>query len=126
MQLELIISNATELLRVSALDILCIKAERNYSTIVVNDGDERLVLFQLGQLEQMLNEQLGAEASIFIRIGRSVIINREYLYAINLPKQKLVLRVPSGYKVSVTSSKESLRQLKMLIDSTIKKGVNNE
>lgn len=126
MQLEIIISNATGLLRVSALDIICIKAEGNYSTIVVSDGDERLVLFQLGQLEQMINEQLGAEASMFIRIGRGVIMNREYLYAINLPKQHLILRAPSGHKVTLTASRESLRQLKMLIDSTIKKGGNNE
>ncbi len=126
MQLEIIISNATDLLRVSALDIICIKAEGNYSTIVINDGDERLVLFQLGQLEQMINEQLGAEASLFIRIGRGVIMNREYLYAINLPKQQLILRAPSGHKVTLTASKESLRQLKMLIDSSIKKGGNNE
>ena len=74
----------------------------------------------------MINEQLGAEASMFIRIGRGVIINREYLYAINLPKQHMILRAPSGYKVDLTASKESLRQLKMLVDSTIKKGGHDE
>lgn len=126
MKLEIIISNATDSLRVSAIDIICIKAEGNYSTIIISDGEERLVLFQLGQLEQMINEQLGAEASMFIRIGRGVIINREYLYAINLPKQHMILRAPSGYKVDLTASKESLRQLKMLVDSTIKKGGHDE
>ena len=126
MNLEFIISNSTDLLRVSAPDIICIKAERNYSTIIINDGDERLVLFQLGQLEQMITEQLGAEASLFIRIGRGVIMNREYLFAINLPKQQLILRAPNGHKVTLSASKESLRQLKMLIDSGIKKGGNNE
>ena len=126
MKLEIIISNATDSLRVSALDIICIKAEGNYSTIIISDGEERLVLFQLGQLEQMINEQLGAEASMFIRIGRGVIINREYLYAINLPKQHMILRAPSGYKVDLTASKESLRQVKMLVDSTIKNGGHDE
>lgn len=126
MQLEIIISNATELLRISAFDIMCIKADGNYSIINMTDGDERIVLFQLGQLEQMLNEQLGADASLFIRIGRGVIMNREYLYTINLPKQHLTLRASSGYKVTLSASKESLRQLKMLIDSNIKKGGNNE
>lgn len=53
-------------------------------------------------------------------------MNREYLYAINLPKQHMILRAPSGYKVTLTASKESLRQLKMFVDSTIKKGGNNE
>ena len=125
MQLEFIISNATDLLRVSAVDIMCIQADGNYSTVIMIDGDERLVLFQLGQLEQMLNEQLGAAASIFIRIGRGIIMNREYLYAINLPKQLLVLRSPTGYKRTLTASKESLRQLKKLIDTNITKGGKN-
>lgn len=125
MQLEIIISNTTDLLRVSALDIICIKAEGNYSTIVMNDGEGHLVLFQLGQLEQLINEQLGADASLFIRVGRGVIINREYLYSINLPKQSLVLRAPSGYKEPLTVSRESLRQLKIFVDSTIRKGGKN-
>ena len=120
MDLEFIISNATDLLRVSAIDIMCIQADGNYSTIVLNDGEVHLVLFQLGQLEQMLNEQLGADASMFIRVGRGVIMNREYLYAINLPRQHLVLRSALGKKVTLTVSKESLRQLKILIESTVR------
>ncbi|MGM9713453.1 MAG: LytTR family DNA-binding domain-containing protein [Prevotella sp.] len=122
MRQEFIISNATDLLRVSADDIMCIQADGNYSLVTITDGDERLVLFQLGQLEHMLNSQLGDDASMFIRIGRGIIMNRDYLYAINLPKQHLVLRSPSGHKVSLTASRESLRQLKRLIDNNISKG----
>lgn len=125
MQLEVIISNATDLLRVSAFDIMCIKADGNYSTIVLSDGDEHLVLFQLGQLEVMLNEQLGSDASMFIRIGRRIIMNRDCLFAIHLAKQQLILRSSSGYKETLIASKESLRQLKLMIDSTIKKGGSN-
>lgn len=125
MQYEVIISNATDLLRLSALDIMGIKADGNYSVIILNDGEERLVLFQLGQLEQMFNEQLGTDASIFIRIGRGIIMNREYLYAINLPKQQLTLRAPSGHKVHLGASKESLKLLKAYFDNNIKKGGSN-
>lgn len=126
MELEIIISNATDLLRVSALDIMCVKADGNYSTIVLNNGDEYIVLFQLGQLEQMFVTQLGSASSMFIRIGRGIIMNREYLCAINLPKQQLVLRSRSGCKQMLTASKESLKQLKMLIDSNINKGGSHE
>ena len=122
MQHELIICNTVETIRVSAMDIVGIKAEGNYSTIIFNDGEERLVLFQLGQLETMITEQLGAMASMFIRIGRGIIINREYLFIINLPRQVVVLRTSSGIKTTLSASKESLRQLKLLIDNSINNG----
>ena len=116
---EIIISNATDLLRVSALHVMAIKAEGNYSVVILNDGDERLVAFQLGQVEQILNDQLGADASMFIRIGRGVIINQEYLFAINLPKQYLIVRSDNGSKATLSSSKEALRELKKYIDQRL-------
>lgn len=126
MQYEIIISNATDLMRVSGMDIMGIQADGNYSTIIMNDGDSRIVLFQLGQLEEMISDQLGSDASMFIRIGRGLIINREYLYTINLPKQTLTLRSSTGSKMSFNPSKESLKQLKMYIDSNVRKGGKNE
>ena len=116
---EIIISNATDLLRVSALNVMAIKADGNYSVVILNDGDERLVAFQLGQVEQIINEQLGSDASMFIRIGRGVIINQEYLFAINLPKQHLIVRSDNGSKATLSSSKEALRELKKYIDQRI-------
>ena len=121
---ELIISNNTDLLRVSALDVMAIKADGNYSIIILSDGDEKLVAFQLGQMEAMINNQLGANASTFIRIGRGVIINQEYMFAINLPKQELIVRSSSGKKATLSSSKEALRELKKYFDQ--KKGVKND
>ena len=121
---ELIISNNTDLLRVSALEVMAIKADGNYSIIILSDGDERLVAFQLGQMEVMINDQLGANANTFIRIGRGVIINQEYLFAINLPKQELIVRSSSGKKATLSSSKEALRELKKYFDQ--KKGVKND
>jgi DNA-binding LytR/AlgR family response regulator len=121
---ELIISNNTDLLRVSAIDVMAIKADGNYSIIILSDGDEKLVAFQLGQMEVMINEQLGANASTFIRIGRGVIINQEYMFAINLPKQELIVRSSSGKKATLSSSKEALRELKKYFDQ--KKGVKND
>lgn len=126
MKYEIIISNTTDLMRVSALDIMGIKADGNYSSIVLNDGESRIVLFQLGQLEDMINRQLGSDATMFIRIGRGLIINREYLHTINLARQSISLRSANGYKSTFNASKESLKQLKTYIETTIKKGTGNE
>ena len=112
---ELILSNTTDLLRVQAQEIMCIKADGNYSQIILDDGEVCLVGFQLGQLEQLIDEQLG-DAHGFVRIGRGAIINLLYLFRISLPKQVLSLRSPQGHKEVLQGSKEALRQLKLLME----------
>ena len=73
--------------------------------------------FQLGQLERMMAEQLAEEAEAFIRIGRSLIINRNYIYYINLNRQLLLLRDPNGRRhETLKVSHESLKKLKELIE----------
>ncbi len=122
---EIIISNATDLIRLSANDILAIKASGNYSVLVLSDGLERLITYQLGQVEQMLSRQLGSAASTFIRIGRGVIINQEYLFIINLPKQQLVVRSSCNVQKEFSTSKEALRELKQYIEKRIKNEQTN-
>ena len=57
------------------------------------------------------------EAEAFIRIGRSLIINRNYIYYINLNRQLLLLREPSGRRhETMKVSHESLKKLKELIE----------
>lgn len=117
---ELIISNTTELLRVQAQEVMCIQADGNYSTIVLNDGEECVVGFQLGQLELLVDEQLGESAGEFVRIGRGAIINKRYLFRISLPKQAVALRSSLGHKVVLQASKDALRLLKQLLEEGVK------
>ena len=53
----------------------------------------------------------------FIRIGKQLIINRRYIYYINLPKQQLILSDNSSNKYTVTPSREALKQLNELVES---------
>ena len=121
----LIISNTAELVRLCAEDIVSIEADGNYSTLYVVGEEKRVVLFQLGQLERMMGEQLAEEAEAFIRIGRSLIINRTYIYYINLNRQQLLLRDPNGRRYETLKvSHESLRKLKELIEGKEERNVN--
>ncbi|MFR9263737.1 MAG: hypothetical protein ACLVL2_27195 [Bacteroides cellulosilyticus] len=55
-------------------------------------------------------------------IGKSIIINKEYIYKINMGKQLLVLSdmaLNDAFKLS--ASKEALRQLKLLLEKEISK-----
>lgn len=127
MKRQFIISNTAELVRLCAEDIVSIEADGNYSTLYIVGEEKRVVLFQLGQLERMMGEQLAEEAEAFIRIGRSLIINRNYIFYINLNRQQLLLRDTNGRRYeTVKVSHESLRKLKELIESKEERNVNNE
>ena len=118
---HIIISTATDMLRVSTRHILYIQSDGNYSTLFQTGGEMRLVSYQLGQVEKMIANQLPQEAANdFVRIGRSLIINLRYVYYINLPKQQLVLCDNQQAKYTLTASRDALLSLKELIEKDIK------
>lgn len=117
MHTHLIISTASDLLRVPASHILYIQSDGNYSTLFQIGGEMRLVTFQLGQLERMIAEQLADELGRhFVRIGKSLIINLNYVYYINVAKQQLVLADNAANHYTLAASKEALKALKELFE----------
>jgi DNA-binding LytR/AlgR family response regulator len=113
----IIISKGTEFLRVPQDKLVYISSEGNYSNVVTVDNRQRLVTFQLGQLEGMIGEQLGEKGSHFLRIGRSLIINIDYIYLIDVSKQQLVLSDCAGCYHELSASREVLIKLKAYMES---------
>ena len=120
MKKHLVISTSIDLVRISPDKIVYFSSDGNYTTIVQTDGETRMVSYQLGQIEKMIDSQLGSEGAVFIRIGKSLIINRSYIYYINVPRQKLILSDVTAFNHSVTASKEALKQLKELLEKESK------
>ncbi len=120
MKRQLVISTSIDLVRIAPECVVYFASDGNYSTIVQTDGEARMLSYQLGQIEKMIGNQLGGDGNIFIRIGKSLIINRSYIYYINIPKQKLILSDVKGFNHSVTASKEALKQLKELLERETK------
>ena len=115
MKTHLVISTANELLRVAAAHIIYISSDGNYSNLLMSGGEIKMVTFQLGHIEEMIHKQLPDMRSHFIRVGKSVIININYLHFINIPRQQLLLK--DGVDVqSQSASKEALKLLKEHID----------
>lgn len=115
---RIIISKGTELLRVPADCLMYVSSDGNYSNVVTIDSKSRLVTYQLGQIEDAINEQLGDEGMIFLRLGRSLIINTEYIYLVDVAKQVLILSNFRGSFHELSASKEVLTKLKAYIEST--------
>ena len=116
----LIIPTSNDLVRIAPDSIVYLTSDGNYSTMVQADGDTRMLSLQLGQIAKLIADQLPpADANLFIRIGRSLIINRFYIYYINVAKQKLTLSDIRTFNHTVSASKEALRQLKELLEKEI-------
>ena len=76
----------------------------------------RLVTFQLGQIEHMIADQLPELSKHFVRIGKSLIVNLNYVYYIHVPKQQLILVDGQHNRYTLSASKEALKALKELIE----------
>ena len=120
MKKQLVISTSIDLVCIAPERIVYISSDGNYSTLVQTDNEARMLSYQLGQIEKMISSQLGNEGNIFIRIGKSLIINRSYIYYLNIPKQKLILTDVASFNHTVTATKEALKQLKELLEKEVK------
>ena len=123
----LILSTSSELVRVAPENIVYFEADGNYCFLqtdndayVNNRNERRLVSFQLGQIEAMIEEQLGVEGLRFIRIGRSLIINLDFVYYIHTQRQKLFLADGKRNLYEVEASRDQLKRLKEEFENNLK------
>lgn len=114
----LIISNSNELVRVKPERIVYVVSDGNYSTMVLHDKTEQVFTMNLAHCQQLMEEQLGKEAMTFIRLGKQLIVNRAYIFKINVNKQQLIMsNTEVNNAFTLQASKEALKQLKALIES---------
>ena len=116
---HIVISKGTELLRVPADRLMYITSDGNYSHVVTLDGQEQLVSLQLGQIEDLIGNQLGDGGGNFLRLGRSLIINIDYVYFIDTAQQRLILSDCAGSRHELTASREVLIKLKAYVEALI-------
>lgn len=116
MRKDLLFTSSTELVRVPVDAVVFIVADGNYSTITMADGSEYVLSLQLGQIERRIAERISQDDNRFLRIGKSLIINRDYITFINPSRQKLTLSDCRHFKHEVSASCEALKALKKFIE----------
>lgn len=112
---KLLFVTSTELLSVLPEALVFVSAYGNYSTIHMADGSDYVLTMQLGQIEKLIAQTPASGCDRFVRIGKSLIVNRDFIISINIPKQKLGLSDGRTFHHEVTASKEALKALKELI-----------
>lgn len=108
--------SSVELLRVPVESVVYIGANGNYSSIKLVDGTDYVLTMQLGQIEDRINNVSDDVIDRFVRIGKSLIINREYIMYISPSRQKLTLSDGKSFRHEVSASREALRSLKEHIE----------
>lgn len=108
----LIIKTRDELLRIRISNILYLEADRNYTKLLLTEGVQFTFAINIGKIEGMLDTQASESRSQLIRVGKSYIINKNYILQINLPKQKLLLLVPGSKPRELVVPREPLKALK--------------
>ena len=118
---NLLFNTSSELISIPSDAVVYITADRNYSTISVADGGQYMLTMQLGQIEHRISEMIDVSDNRFVRIGKSLIVNRNYITFINHARQKLILSDCHTFRTEVSASREALKALKDLIEKEAEK-----
>lgn len=112
----LLFSSPTELIRLPADTVVFVTADGNYSAVTTVDKSKYVLNLQLGQVERIVAGTIEPADNRFVRIGKSLIINSEFITMINISRQKLTLSDGKTFKHELMASREALRLLKNLME----------
>lgn len=104
-----------ELLRINLSDVVYFEANGNYTNVITINKLKASVCMSLIKMECVLREH--TKSSVFLRVGKKFIINVNFIYQLNIPKQRLVLTDYHNFVYSLPISREALRKIK---DYTLK------
>ena len=114
------------MLRVPASRLVFVSADGNYANVVTQDNRSQMVSFQLGQIEDLIGDQLGDSGGNFIRLGRGLIINMDFVYWVDIAKQQLILSDCVGFYHELSASREVLIKLKAYMEALINTDKNEK
>lgn len=113
MTTKICINTRDELTILSLEKIAYVQAAGNYSTVVYIGGMKLTITMGLSKLESLLSQAYPKKVrSPFIRLGRSLIINRNFLYAISALRNTLWLSDFDSKILKLEVSKNLLKALK--------------
>ena len=119
MSKRLVFYTSSEIIIVPADVVVYVSADGNYSAITTVDGSRFVVTLQLGQIEKRIARLLDENDNRFIRIGKSLIVNRDFIAFINPVRQKMILSDCCSFRHEVSASKEALKALKDFLEKEV-------
>lgn len=119
----LYLNSRDEFFRVDISKIVYFEAEGNYTNIILSNKVKGIVCMNLSQMQSVLTDNLKEAASIFARIGKSHIINLNYVYQIAIVRQRLILSDGENFEFALNVSKDALKKLRELFISGLTRNI---
>lgn len=105
------ITTNSEIIRIPTDEIIFIKGDRNYSDIFLANGKKENVISQLHDLMDKLT-------TLNYNLGKSLIINRDYIFKVNPGLQRIILSNSRLEKdILIKASKDALKNLKEKLET---------
>ena len=113
MSRQLVISGGAYTMYLLLDNVLYLEADHNYSYVLFRDKRRVQLPFQLGQIEKMIEKQLGKDHKLFPRVGRGLIVNARYVHIIDVSGQALILSdcADATFYYILHPSQQSLEEL---------------
>lgn len=103
------IINKTELTRVRPEDVLYLKAAGNYTHMVLRTGREFKFTRQIKEFNAIFQQ---LEDNPFLRVGRSLIVNKSFIFQVNATDQHIILAGNGlNTEVTLTAFREPILEL---------------
>ena len=106
------IVTSTRLVRIPVNYIVLIEADGNYCYIYLHGKTKITVTLQLGQVIAMIKEQVPELTYIFARVGKSMVVNANYIIDIDLTSKKILLVDHKFITYDKSASRDALKQIK--------------
>ena len=115
--IKLCLNSRDELIIINLEKVAFLEANGNYTKLFyIEEKQQLLISLGLSKVEAMIREVLPkGKQSAFIRMGRSIIINQNYLCHINILKQRLTLSDCGKNIYHLNISKVLLKEYKDII-----------
>lgn len=111
------ISTPTSLLHFNEDTLMYVQADGNYVTLHFRDSSAKVLTMQLHEFEALLSRKA---VSKFSKVGRSLIVNIQYVFSINTTRQELVISDKVMFSHTLTASKDAVENLKRIIENSEK------
>lgn len=116
---KICLNSRDELILIDLDRIAFFQANGNYTQLTYISGQKQLLTIGLSKIENILKASIQpGQKGIFVRLGRSLIINKRFIITISVPKQKLYLGDYDNHLFGIAVPKTLLKALKDEIAGT--------
>ena len=108
-----------ELVMLDLNNVACIQAESNYTHLIYMCGERMMLATGISKIEEMVAQAFisSSEPCPFIRLGRSCMINQQFLQRIDTLKQVVTLGDFQGHHLTIKVPKKMIRAYKESVQS---------